>query len=133
MGALTDGCLAAGGTVRGVILRLFADQGLQHPHLLEVAVAEDMRSRKRLLAEPADVFIALPGGPGTWEELWEIAVQRQIGELKAPLIVVDVDGCYAGFRAMLVRAEADGLLYGPASELITWVGDADEAVSHLVG
>lgn len=129
MGALTDGCLAAGGTVRGVILRRFADEGLQHPALAEVLVAEDMRNRKRLLADQADAFIALPGGPGTWEELWEIAVQRQIGAITAPLVVLDVHGSYAGFRQMLARAETDGLLYGPASALVQWARDAAEAVA----
>jgi uncharacterized protein (TIGR00730 family) len=132
MGACADACLAAGGQVRGVILRRFAEQGLQHPSLAEVAVAEDMRTRKRLLAEGADAFIALPGGPGTWEELWEIAVQRQIGATSAPLVGVDVDGCYAGFRACLARAEADGLLYGPACELVAWVEDADAAVARAL-
>jgi uncharacterized protein (TIGR00730 family) len=129
MGACADACLAAGGRVRGVILRQFAEQGLQHPALAEVAVAEDMRTRKRLLAEGARAFVALPGGPGTWEELWEIAVQRQIGATRAPLAVIDVDGCYAGFRACLARAEADGLLYGPADELVAWVADADAAIA----
>lgn len=131
MAALTDACLAAGGAVRGVILRRFADQGLQHPALCDVLVADDMRNRKRLLAEGADAFVALPGGPGTWEELWEIVVQRQIGAIAAPLVVVDVDGCYAGFRQVLDRAERDGLLYGPASELVHWAGDAAAAVAQV--
>lgn len=131
MGALTDACLAAGGRVRGVILRCFAEQGLQHPALAEVAVAEDMRTRKRLLAEGAHAYLALPGGPGTWEELWEMAVQRQIAATAAPLVGVDVDGCYAGFRACLARAEADGLLYGPAADLVHWVEDAEAAVAAI--
>lgn len=131
MGALNDAVLAAGGTVRGVILRQFADEGLQHAGLTDVAVADDMRRRKHLLADGADAFIALPGGPGTWEELWEIAVQRQIGNCRAPLIGIDVDGCYAGFRQILERAERDGLLYGPADELVTWVTTAAEAVARI--
>lgn len=129
MGALTDACMAAGGTVQGVILRRFAQEGLQHPGLSEVLVADDMRNRKRLLAEEADAFIALPGGPGTWEELWEIAVLRQIGVITAPLVAVDVDGCYAGFRQVLDRAERDGLLYGPAASLVHWARDAAQAVA----
>jgi uncharacterized protein (TIGR00730 family) len=133
MGALTDGVLAAGGRVHGVILRQFAEAGLQHPGLVDCQVADDMRTRKRLLAEGADAFIALPGGPGTWEELWEIAVQRQIGAITAPLIVVDVAGCYAPLRAQLERAASDGLLYGPPGDLLTFAGNADEAVSILAG
>jgi uncharacterized protein (TIGR00730 family) len=129
MGALNDGCLAAGGQVQGVILRRFAEQGLTHPGLDGVLIAEDMRTRKRLLAEDADAFIALPGGPGTWEELWEIAVQRQICATRAPLVAIDINGFYTGFRAMLARAEEDGLLYGPAAELIGFAASPAEAVA----
>ncbi len=131
MGALNDACLAAGGTVRGVILRRFADEGLLHPKLTTAEIAEDMRTRKRLLAEGADAYIALPGGPGTWEELWEVAVQRQIGNTRAPVVVVDTDGFYAGFRLQLARAEADGLLYGPARDLIRFVATPGEAAAEV--
>jgi len=133
MGALTDGVLSAGGQVYGVILRQFLDQGLCHPQLAQCDVAEDMRRRKHLLADGSDGFIALPGGPGTWEELWEIAVQRQIGAIQAPLVVIDIDGCYGPLRLQLDRAASDGLLYGPPSELMTFAGNADEAVSIVAG
>ena len=133
MGALTDGALAAGGRVQGVILRQFDEQGLRHPQLADCLVVDDMRSRKRLLAEGSDGFVALPGGPGTWEELWEIAVQRQIGASRAPLVVADVDGFYAPLRLQLERAAADGLLYGPVGDLLDFAGNAEEAVSILAG
>lgn len=129
MGALNDACLAAGGAVRGVILRHFAEQGLQHPALAEVLIADDMRTRKKMLAEQADAFITLPGGPGTWEEFWEMVVQRQIGATRAPLVAIDVDDCYAGFRLMLARAESDGLLYGAAEDLVTWTPNAEAAIA----
>ncbi|MFW5845138.1 MAG: TIGR00730 family Rossman fold protein, partial [Planctomycetota bacterium] len=118
MGALNDGCLAAGGRVEGVILRQFLDQGLVHPELQDVQVAETMRERKRLLASGSQAYLVLPGGPGTWEELWEIAVERQIGVSTAPLVLIDVDGFYAGFIAQLRRAYEDGLLYGPQGALL---------------
>ena len=131
MGAVTDAVIAAGGTVDGVILRLFLDQGLAHDRLASLRVAEDMRSRKRLLIEGADACIALPGGPGTWEELWELAVQRQIGAVRLPFVALDVAGCFAPFRTMLARADADGLLYGPPSELLEFADDAASALRML--
>ena len=131
MGAATDACIAAGGTVVGVILRKFLDEGLSHAGLAALAVADHMRERKRLLAEGADAFVCMPGGPGTWEEFWEMAVQRQIGAVSAPLVAVDVAGHYAPFRTMLERAHADGLLYGPPEELATWVADAAEAAECI--
>jgi uncharacterized protein (TIGR00730 family) len=131
MGACTDACLAAGGTVRGVILRKFADDGLAHPSLADLAVAEDMRTRKRLLAESADAFLGLPGGPGTWEEVWEIAVQRQIGALRAPLVLVDIDGCWQPVRAQLERAARDGLLYGPPDDLLAIEATPEAAIARI--
>lgn len=133
MGAVTEAALAAGGTVEGVILRLFREQGLQHPGLAQVAVAEDMRTRKRLLLDGADAAIALPGGPGTWEELWELAVQRQIGAIRLPFVALDVDGHYAPFRAMLANAARDGLLYGPPDELLSFAEDPTTALRLLRG
>jgi uncharacterized protein (TIGR00730 family) len=131
MGAVTDAALAAGGAVEGVILRLFQEQGLQHPGLAQVAVADDMRTRKRLLLDGANAAIALPGGPGTWEELWELAVQRQIGALRLPFVALDVDGHYAPFRTMLANAARDGLLYGPPDELLSFADDAPAALRQL--
>ena len=131
MGAVTDGALAAGGSVDGVILRLFHDQGLAHGRLASLAIAEDMRTRKRLLADGADACIALPGGPGTWEELWEFAVQRQIGAVRTPFVAIDIDGHYAPFRQMLARAADDGLLYGPSEELLLFADGPREALRLL--
>jgi len=133
MGALNDACLGAGGRVRGVILRHFLDEGLAHEGLHELAVTETMRERKRLLGAGSDAFLVLPGGPGTWEEFWEVAVERQIGSHRRPLLVLDPDDYYAGFIAQVERAAADGFLYGPAHELFTVVDSVAAAMAQLRG
>jgi len=130
MGAVNDGCLGGGGRVRGVILRRFFDQGLLHPRLADIHIADTMRERKRLLAEGSRAFLVLPGGPGTWEELWEIAVERQIGLGSWPLVLIDCDGFYDGFLQQLDRAHRDGLLYGAIDELLTVVATPEAAVAH---
>lgn len=121
MGSLNEGCLSQGGTIHGVILQKFLDQDLQHKQLHTLTACDTMRERKALLAHNADAFIALPGGPGTWEELWEIAVERQIDTHSKPLWLMNVDGYYDGFVQQLTRAESDGMLYAPARELLTVV------------
>lgn len=131
MGALADAVLAAGGACQGVILRTFRDQGLQHPALGDVQVADDMRTRKRLLGAGADAFVVLPGGPGTWEELWEVVVERQIGVHDSPVVLVNVAGFYAGFRATLARAAAEGLLYGPPGDLLRIADGPASALEQL--
>ena len=131
MGALTNAALQAGGQVEGVILRQFVDQGLQHPDLRNVIVTETMRERKRMLGADVDGFIILPGGPGTWEECWEVVVERQIGQHDKPIVILNVAGCYDGLAMQLQRAEQDGLLYGPASDLVTIITDIDQLMDHL--
>lgn len=129
MGALNEAILAAGGAVRGVILRQFLDQGLAHPDLKELLVVDTMRVRKQLLGQSSQAFICLPGGPGTWEEFWEVAVERQTGVHCKPLVLIDHRGYYGGFIAQLGRAAADGFLYGPPDELFTTVTDAAAALA----
>lgn len=131
MGAVVDGAVAAGGQVRGVILRQFIQDGVLHPRIPEPLIADEIRTRKRLLAEQARAFIALPGGPGTWEELWEIAVQRQIGATTAPLVCIDCDGFYQPFREQLAAAAQHGLLYGPADHLVTFAATPTAAVELI--
>jgi predicted Rossmann-fold nucleotide-binding protein len=74
-----------------------------------VARGKDLQERKRLLVEGSDGLVVLPGGPGTWDELWEMACARNIGLADLPIVCVNTDGYYDGFRAMLERAHADGL------------------------
>ncbi|TVR44058.1 MAG: TIGR00730 family Rossman fold protein [Planctomycetota bacterium] len=131
MGAMTDAALAAGGVVQGVNLQAFVDQGFLHSGLDGVRIVPTMRERKRLLGEEADAFVALPGGPGTWEELWEVVVERQIGSHAAPLILCNVDGFYDGFITTLQRAAADGLLYGPAEDLLHCCPSSAGCLAHL--
>lgn len=132
MGALNDACLSAGGRIEGVILEKFVEDDLHHTQLHEMIVVNTMRERKRLLARDIDAFIALPGGPGTWEELWEIAVERQIGTHQSPLLLINVDGYYDGFVQQLERADRDQMLYGPINDLLTVVPDSAAALCQLI-
>jgi uncharacterized protein (TIGR00730 family) len=94
-------------------------------------IAETMRERKRLLGIEADAFVALPGGPGTFEEFWELAVERQIQVHHKPLILIDIDDFYKGFILQVERAARDGLLYGPIEDLFHRVTTVEEALCHL--
>ena len=133
MGAVTDACLAAGGRAKGVILRKFLEQGLQHPELEEMLVVDAMRERKRLLGEQVDGYLVLPGGPGTWEEFWEVAVERQIETHARPVVVLNVDGFYDGFLEQARRAAEEGFLYGPLDDLFTTTTSPETAVGVVLG
>lgn len=131
MGALNDAVLAHGGRVEGVILRKFHEEDLGHAGLHGLAIADTMRERKRMLGDEVAAYLALPGGPGTWEELWEVAVERQIGHHRRPLLLINSVGFYDGFLTQLQRGHADGLLYGEPDELLAVADDAAQAVGML--
>ena len=127
MGALNDALLDLGGRVEGVILRQFHEAGQSDPRL-PLQIVDTMRERKRLLGHQTDAYLTLPGGPGTFEELWEVVVERQIGTHQRPVVVLDVNDFYQGFRQQLQRAADDDLLYGPAEQLMTFCRDIDQAL-----
>jgi len=104
MGAIADSALAAGGDVVGVIPRQIFDLEIGHSGLSDLRVVGSMHERKALMADLADAFVALPGGIGTFEELFEIYTWAQLGLHRKPLGLLDVAGYYEPLRAMLDHA-----------------------------
>jgi uncharacterized protein (TIGR00730 family) len=93
-----------------------------------VARGKDLQERKRLLVQNADALIVLPGGPGTWDELWEMACARGIGLSTLPIVCVNCDGYYDPFYEILVRAYEEQLTKFRPEELVQFVDTAEEAV-----
>ena len=108
MGALADGALAAGGNVVGVIPEMLVRREVAHESLGELRVVASMHERKATMAELADAFVALPGGIGTLEELFEVWTWGQLGLHSKPCGLLDLDGYYEGLLAFLRRAAAGG-------------------------
>ena len=101
MGALADAALEAGGEAVGVIPQALVDREIAHPGLSDLRVVSSMHERKALMAELADGFVALPGGMGTLEELFEVYTWTQLGLHSKPLGLLDVRGYYAQLVAFL--------------------------------
>jgi uncharacterized protein (TIGR00730 family) len=110
MGAVADAALAAGGDVVGVIPQQIYDLEIGHEGLGELRVVGSMHERKALMAELADAFVALPGGIGTFEELFEVFTWAQLGLHRKPLGLLDVAEYYAPLEAMLDHAVAERFL-----------------------
>jgi len=118
MGAVADGALAAGGRVIGVIPSGLVERELAHGGLSEQHVVPSMHERKALMARLADGFVALPGGLGTLDELFEIWTWAQLGLHRKPIGLLDVGGFFQPLlvltegmvRAGFVRAEHLGLV-----------------------
>ncbi|SFN76159.1 hypothetical protein SAMN05660284_02219 [Formivibrio citricus] len=110
MGVVADACLAAGGKVVGVIPDFMVARELAMPGLTELHVTDSMHTRKAQMADRADAFIALPGGFGTLDELFEILTWRQIGLHGKPIGLLDVDGYYSGLKSFVARAVEEGFV-----------------------
>jgi uncharacterized protein (TIGR00730 family) len=101
MGALADAVLAAGGTVVGVIPGVLVEREIAHPGLTELLPVSSMHERKAKMADLSDVFIALPGGAGTLEELFEVWTWGQLGHHKKPVGLLNVDGFFDELLAFI--------------------------------
>jgi uncharacterized protein (TIGR00730 family) len=99
MGAVADAALAAGGRVFGVIPEALMQREVGHAGLSELHVVQTMHERKRLMAERAQAFIALPGGIGTLEEMYEVWSWQQLGYHDKPVALLNVDGYYDALLA----------------------------------
>jgi len=110
MGEVADATLAAGGRVIGVIPETLMRREVGHPGLHELHVVPTMHQRKQMMAERADAFIALPGGIGTLEELYEVWTWRQLGYHDQPIGLLNVEGYYDDLLRFMQRAVDDGFL-----------------------
>jgi hypothetical protein len=104
MGALADSALAAGGTVIGVIPTRLVEHEIAHAHLTKLHVVETMHERKALMAELSDAVIALPGGSGTLDELFELFTWKQLGLHRKPIGLLDVVGYWQPLVSFLEHA-----------------------------
>lgn len=94
MGAVADATLEAGGHVIGVIPHALVGREIAHNNLPDLRVVDSMHERKAMMAELSDAFIALPGGIGTFEELFEVWTWTQLGAHAKPCALLNVDGFY---------------------------------------
>lgn len=118
MGIVADATIAAGGDVIGVIPADLVNRELAHQGLTELHVVGTMHERKALMAELSDGFLALPGGAGTLDELFEIWTWAQIGLHAKPIGLVDVDGFYQPLLRMTEHMADEGFLKIDYRELI---------------
>jgi uncharacterized protein (TIGR00730 family) len=131
MGALADAALAAGGRVFGVIPQKLVDRESGHPGLTELFVVDSMHARKMLMAQLSDAFVALPGGFGTLEELFEVVTWSQLGYHRKPVGVLDVAGFYAPLLAFLDGATDLGFIRPEYRPILQHAADIDELLGKL--
>lgn len=132
MGAVAEGALQAGGEVVGVIPTYFNTPQLAHQGLTRIEVVDTIHQRKARMAELAGAFIALPGGYGTFEELFEILTWAQIGLHQKPVGLLNVRGYFDPLLAMVEHARLEGFIYAEHRDLFTHAGEPHALLDALV-
>ena len=132
MGEVANATLAAGGRVVGVIPRALVEREHAHRGCTELHVVENMHERKRLMAERADAFLALPGGIGTFEELFETWTWRQLGYHNKPIGVLNQDGYYDHLLTFMHHSVDEGFMDGHQWNLIATGTAAEPLLKELV-
>ena len=131
MGIVADAALAAGAPVTGVIPRSLLEREVGHRALSDLEVVETMHQRKQRMAERADAFLALPGGIGTLEELFEVWTWRQLGYHDQPIGLLDVAGYYQPLLEFMRRTEREGFVSAQTLALLQIGSEPAELLDRL--
>lgn len=131
MGEVADSALAAGGRVFGVIPQKLVDLEAGHTGLTELFVVDSMHARKMLMAQLSDAFVALPGGFGTLEELFEVVTWSQLGYHRKPVGLLDVAGFYAPLLGFLDHANQLGFIRDEFRPILQHAREIDDLLVKL--
>ena len=131
MGILADHVLDCCGDVIGVIPHFIAEKGVVHPDLTELHYADTMSERKAEMIRLGDAYIAMPGGPGTLEEISEVISLARLDRHKKPCILYDINGYYTDLRKMFIKMIENGFLKPDEMDTVHFVSDLDEIIEIL--
>jgi uncharacterized protein (TIGR00730 family) len=131
MGAVADGALEAGGWVTGVVPVSLNSPALIHASLSQLEITADIHARKARMSLLADAFIALPGGFGTFDELFEALTWSQIGMHQKPIGALNIEGYFDPMLMMIEHAKVEGFIYPEHAELLVSSSDPKELLDKL--
>jgi uncharacterized protein (TIGR00730 family) len=133
MGVIADEVLRLGGDATGVIPKHLVEREVGHAGLTRLFVVKDMHERKAMMADLAEGFIAMPGGMGTLEELFEMVTWAQLGIHAKPIGLFNVNGFYDGLAAFVDHLVAAGFVRPAHAELMMRDADPDALIRRLRG
>ena len=131
MARLAEGVLGAGGTAIGIIPRFMAELEWGHTQLTEMCIVDDMRERKHRMLTGADAVVALAGGCGTLEELFETITLKRLGLYLGPIILVNTRGFYDGVVAVLEHCIAEHFMDRRHGEMWTLVNEPEDVLNAI--
>ncbi len=133
MGTLARAARASGGRVVGVSPQIFVDKGVVDNLCDELIITEDMRKRKEIMEQSGDAFIALPGGIGTYEELFEILVGKQLKYHDKPIVVMNVEDYFRPFIEMLEHGRELGFVRNGTLQQMHITSSIADGIEHVRG
>jgi uncharacterized protein (TIGR00730 family) len=131
MGTLADAALAAGGEVIGVLPHGLFKREVGHDHLTKLHTVGSMHERKALMADLADGFIALPGGFGTFDELFEITTWAQLGLHSKPIGLLNISGYFTPLLALVTHAQTEGFIRPLHTQLLLYKDTPSELLDAI--
>ncbi|MFW6413108.1 MAG: TIGR00730 family Rossman fold protein [Oceanicaulis sp.] len=131
MGVVADACLEAGGRVVGVIPNFLHQKEVAHPRVDDMRIVTSMHERKLMMAEESDAFVAMPGGLGTMEELFEVWTWSQLGRHEKPVGVLNVNGYYDGLMDFLDHMRGEGFVEAKHRGMLKCAETPDAIVDAL--
>ena len=131
MGAVANGALSRGGRVEGVLPRFMYDLEWGHPGLTDLHLVNDLHERKRLMIDRADAVVALPGGCGTFEELFEAITWKRLGLFAKPIIIVNIRNYYDPAIALLEQAVRERFMNEKHLEMWSVAGNVEDVLGKI--
>jgi uncharacterized protein (TIGR00730 family) len=131
MKAIADAARSAGGRVVGITPQLMVDKGIHDAKADELVVTNTMRDRKALMEERADGFLTLPGGLGTYEEIFEIIVGKQLGYHNKPIVLLNIEGYFVPFLQIIKHGIEQKFIKPKVRDLYFVAHTVDEAMEHF--
>lgn len=131
MGAVADAAMGHGGQVVGVMPKALADREIAHTGLTELHIVPDMATRKAKMAELSDGFIALPGGAGTMEEIFEQWTWAQLGIHRKPVGFLNIAGFYDDLKRFSGHMSDEGFIKPELTNMVIWSADPDEMLAQM--
>ena len=133
MGALADGALSSGGRIIGILPKFMMELEWGHPTLTELRIVEDMRVRKHVMLSESEGLVALPGGSGTLEELFEAITLKRLGLYVHPIVLVNTRGFFAPLIGLLEHAVSERFMDERHLEMWQVVATPEEVPAALEG
>jgi len=131
MGSVADGALSKGGKVYGVVPEFLQDLELTHRGLTGLRIVKEMRVRKQLMLEDSEAVVTLPGGSGTYEELFEALTMKRLGQWVGPIILVNTEGFYDGLLQFLKHSIDERFMGSKHLKMWSVVDEPEEVLEAI--